>query len=60
MWTTILLIYYFSGEVAQPDMGDFNDCESAKKYYESVYYLDKGIKSIQCKSFYIKVKKDKL
>jgi hypothetical protein len=60
MWITILLIYYFSGEVAEPDMGEFTDCESAKKYYESVYYLDRGIKSIECKRTYVNVKKRKL
>lgn len=60
MWTYIIIIYYLSGEIAKPDMEDFIDCKSAKNYYESVFYNDKSIKSIDCEFWYIDKKTSKL
>ena len=44
----ILVIYFWSGPPVIPEMSDFPDCFSAKKYYESIYWQDKQIKEMKC------------
>jgi len=59
MWTYVLVIYFWSGPPALPEMGDFPNCQSAKKYYQSIYWQDKQVKELQCEYSYIEKKSSK-